>query len=1061
MRPLYLEMTAFGSYAAPTRLPFEELRQGLYLVTGDTGAGKTTLFDAISFALYGVASGSERSPDMFHCDRVPKSTDTVVRLRFSQGGREYTVERSIHFNKKRGGGNQYGEARISALLWEPERDVLEGATKVTARIETLLGLNAEQFRKIIMLAQGEFREFLKADSDKKNEILGKLFDSAPYVWYQNLLAGARDSLRAERQEQRERLRVLVRSTLRLPEGLSEEEAARFLPEHPALIESLRALSEADRTELARLHAVRANYERQIAALNTRKGAAAADNEQLLELERLRQTMDALQAQGPEIQARRDAWALAEKAAHRARPALERAEKAEAAEAATRAEIEALNAECAACREAVLSAQAAVDADAAAAEEITALSAKIHTIEEILPRYADLRQRQAERSAAAQAAAAAAGEQAREEKKLAAVTAELERLREKLLSLENADAEAAEASHRDERARERLEALDGENGIRAEITAIREREQSRLELQARFAELTAQALAADARYSDLYRRFIAGQAGLLAGELRQRLEAEGEADCPVCRSRLGRSQLPQLAVPAAETPERQAVEQARAEREKAEQQRGREETALAALDTHIEARKTALLERALPLLPDCDGWDTLADESRLAAALAESRAQKRDTAAAHARALARQNERRRYKAQQPEKEAQQKSIQLRLEALKKEAGLQDTAAQAALAAITELQKQLPFPDDERAGAEKRALEARLSQLSAEVQAHRAALEEAAHRLDTAGGALREKSILAERQQAERQAAQTALASTLHDTGFSDAGAVRLALAPIGAEDAEDWLKAEQRRLTAHEEALRHTGAQLGKLEERTAGKQRADLGALDAELAALGRSCGEANEACAACASRLANHEQVLEKAAALRASLQESEGAWTRLDRLAALAMGANGEGGKLSFDRYVMGAVFREILEMANRRLALMSGGRYELVHKAGADRRNAKAGLEIEVLDNSTGQPRPSGSLSGGEAFFTSLALALGLSDVVRSHAGGRQMEALFIDEGFGTLSDDVLDKALDVLNQLTEGKRLVGIISHVDKLSESIPQKIRVRSGEKGSTLTLELP
>ena len=155
------------------------------------------------------------------------------------------------------------------------------------------------------------------------------------------------------------------------------------------------------------------------------------------------------------------------------------------------------------------------------------------------------------------------------------------------------------------------------------------------------------------------------------------------------------------------------------------------------------------------------------------------------------------------------------------------------------------------------------------------------------------------------------------------------------------------------------------------------------------------------------------------------------------------------------------MGAVFREILEMANRRLELMSGGRYELVHKVGTERRNAKAGLEIEVLDNSTGVLRPSGSLSGGEAFFTSLALALGLSDVVQNHAGGKQMEALFIDEGFGTLSDDVLDKALDVLNGLTEGNRLVGVISHVDRLGESIPQKIRVRSGEKGSTLSLELP
>ena len=1058
MRPLSLEMAAFGSYASYTLLPFEELKQGLYLVTGDTGAGKTTLFDAISFALYGVASGSERSPDMFHCDHVPKSTDTVVRLRFSQGGREYTVERCIHFMKKRGSDNQYGEAKISALLWEPERDVLEGATKVTARVEALLGLNAEQFRKIIMLAQGEFREFLKADSDKKNEILGKLFDSAPYVWYQNLLAGARDSLRTRRHEERERLRVLLQSSLRLPGGLSEEDAARFLPEHPALIESLQDLAEADRAELLRREAVQDAYSRQIAALNTRKGAAAADNEQLRELEALRQTMDDLQAKGPEIEARRARWVLAEKAVHRAAPALARVETAAAAEAATRAGIEALNSELAAHRLAVQKAQAAVDADAETGEEITALSAKIRSIEELLPRYADLRQREAEQRAAEQAAAAAAGEQAKQEKKLAALTAELENLREKLLSLENADAEAAEAAHRDGRAQERLEALDGDNGVRAEVSAIREREQSRQALQARLAKLTELALDAEAHYSDLYRRFIAGQAGLLAGELRQRLEREGAADCPVCRSRLGRDSLPQLAVLSDETPERQEVEKARAAHEQAEQQRSREDNALTALDTHIEARKTALLERALPLLPDCDGWDSLSDEDWLAAVIAEARAQKRDTAAAHAKALARQDERRRCRAQQPELEAQQKTLQLRIEVLARDAGLQQAAARAALAAIGEMQKQLPFPDAESAGAQKRALSARLTQLSAQLQAHRAALEEASRRLDTATGALREKSILAERQRAEQQSAEAALTATLAETGFDSAGAVRLALAPIGSGDAENWLKAEQHRLTAHEEALRHTGEQLKRLEAQTAGKQHTDIRALDAELDALTQRCREADEECAGCRALLSNHEDILQRAAALRASLDKSEGAWARLDRLASLAMGASAEGGKLSFDRYVMGAVFREILEMANRRLALMSGGRYELVHKAGADRRNAKAGLEIEVLDNSTGQPRPSGSLSGGEAFFTSLAL--GLSDVVRNHAGGRQMEALFIDEGFGTLSDDVLDKALDVLGQLTEGKRLVGIISHVDKLSESIPQKIRVRSGDRGSTLSLEL-
>jgi DNA repair exonuclease SbcCD ATPase subunit len=142
----------------------------------------------------------------------------------------------------------------------------------------------------------------------------------------------------------------------------------------------------------------------------------------------------------------------------------------------------------------------------------------------------------------------------------------------------------------------------------------------------------------------------------------------------------------------------------------------------------------------------------------------------------------------------------------------------------------------------------------------------------------------------------------------------------------------------------------------------------------------------------------------------------------------------------------------------MANRRLNQMSGGRYELVLKEGARRANAQSGLDIDVMDYSTDQRRSSESLSGGESFFTSLALALGLSDVVQNRAGGRQLDALFIDEGFGTLSDGYLDKALEVLNQMTEGDRLVGIISHVDKLNESIPQKILVTNTGSGSKIEM---
>ena len=153
------------------------------------------------------------------------------------------------------------------------------------------------------------------------------------------------------------------------------------------------------------------------------------------------------------------------------------------------------------------------------------------------------------------------------------------------------------------------------------------------------------------------------------------------------------------------------------------------------------------------------------------------------------------------------------------------------------------------------------------------------------------------------------------------------------------------------------------------------------------------------------------------------------------------------------------MGAVFREILEMANQRLNILSGGRYELIHQLSADRGNGKAGLEVDVLDMATGKQRNSRTLSGGESFLASLALALGLSDVVQNHAGGKRLDALFIDEGFGSLDGSSLDMALDVLNQLTEGNCLVGIISHVGRLEESIPQKLRVKNGEQGSFLRFE--
>ena len=563
MRPLSLEMTAFGSYAETTVLPFEQLKRGLYLVTGDTGAGKTTIFDAIMFALFGVASGNDRKGDMLHCDHAPKSVDTEVKLRFSQDGREYTVTRRIHFAKKRGTEDQYGSGTVSALLQEPERPPLEGADRVRERCEELLGLNAEQFRKIIMLAQGEFKEFLRADSDKKNEILGQLFDNSLYLRYQNLLQGARDTLRDRRSRWSEKLRLLMLTEFRPPEGLDPEELEGFQPEHPALLENLRCLTEREQRELDESRDARAALHSRLTALHAQKGAAESVNALLRQRESEEAHLLALEARAPEIEGRQARLQRADAAFRKALPALQRTEQARAALESLLAEIESQKERLDLGRRTLDEAQRTLDGDAAARQELETVTNRIGLLESQLPRYGELKRRQAAGEAAKTAARGAGEALSARGAALAELKEAQQSLRERLAELENAETEAQSCAFRSERAEELLEELSGERGIQRELSAIRRQEAELEREKETLLARTGEAAEAAEHHAALYRRFIAGQAGLLADTLRGELNEKGTADCPVCGSRLCRSHLGQLALRREDTPGEDAVNRAKA------------------------------------------------------------------------------------------------------------------------------------------------------------------------------------------------------------------------------------------------------------------------------------------------------------------------------------------------------------------------------------------------------------------------------------------------------------------------------------------------------------------
>ena len=1059
MRPLSLEMTAFGSYAAKTVVPFEQMQHGLYLVTGDTGAGKTTIFDAIVFALFGAASGPDRKGDMLHCDYVPKSEDTVVTLRFAQNNQEYSVTRKIHFSKKRGKVGEYNSGTIEAELHEPDRAPTEGASAVTKRVEALLGLNAEQFSRIIMLAQGEFKRFLKASTEEKNEILGKLFDNSAYLYYQNLILGARGEIQRRRKSRVDEVSIQMQQLFLMPPDLDDAAREGLLPEHPALLENLTAL-----TEQETLHALeQKDAEDKAFALvtdvNRRIGAAKAANEKLDAIDRDRKALQSLCALDEEMARHAERLERADASFHKVAPARDHARKSSADWERSCANIRSLREKLAAHEQTVSEAQTAVDADGDAKAEETQLLADIKAMSNQLPKYAQLEARRKDESAATMAAEKARAELSTAEQENGEITEEIQALNERIDAAAQVDVQAESCRTAQSQAASRLNAIAGEHGLVVDVDAVKAQETELDRAQTRLVQATDAAAAAQDAYNALYQRFIAAQAGILAQELRDTLSDSESAQCPVCGSRLCRNHLAQLAPLPEETPGEDAVERAKREAERTEHKRNEQHTDVETRKTAIESGKHAILSRAKTVFTDCESWEQLASGEYLSLAVEEAERFAEETELALQAALKAQQTRDADRETMREKQIALQKSNERIEQLRMDEQQQSAAKIAAEAEVRALRASLAFETEAEAKAEQTRLQQRADALAAVVQAHETALTNAKQQRDTVSGALQEQETAAPALEASMREANAALAQILSETGFVSLEAAEDALTPIGESDGEHWLQAERARLQEHAFQKQSLAERVREQETSAEGLQRVDLAALEAEKLQLQEQYDAARAAHTAEENLLNNHLSVLEKVETAKRELAATGAPWRRIDRLADLAGGASSAQGKLSFDRYVMGAMFREILAMANRRMELMSGGRYELVHKAGADRRNAKAGLEIEVLDHNTGQQRPSGSLSGGESFFTSLALALGLSDVVQNHAGGRQMDALFIDEGFGSLSDDVLDKALDVLNQLSEGSRLVGIISHVDRLGESIPQKIRVKTGEHGSTLTLE--
>ncbi|MBR6165163.1 MAG: SMC family ATPase [Clostridia bacterium] len=1058
MKPVRLEMTAFGSYAEKAVIPFSDFSHGLFLISGKTGTGKTLIFDAITFALYGEASGSERKTARMHSDRVSLSVDTVVRLVFLQNNQEYTVERRLHFSKKRGTENEYGDAKQEAELTEPEGTV-KGQENVTARCTELLGMSVDQFRKIVMLAQGEFREFLNADSDKKNDILGRLFDNSAFRRYQELLYGARGLLEKQRSENMRELSKLLEEGFPADRTPAEERIL-YNPENPDCLMHLETLAAEDEGRLAELDRKKKEIQEELLKLTGRHGAAEGVNKALDDLERLRGHLEELAAEETEIRALEQTVRTVSDVLHTVKPKITARDRAEKdLEKALRDEQE-LQASLAEKEKTWKDAKAVTAEDADALKEMDRLGKDIHSLEEQLPRYQDLSSQTEARKAAENAEHTAHMARVAAENRQTDLMSEQTAIAEKLEALKDADHQADTLAEAAQKAADAVEALAGKGGITETVRCIREEEASLTKEEVRLEDLCLKAGEAERAHHDLYERFINGQAGLMADRLRRTIETEGEARCPVCGTVHGKADEKHFAPRSDDTPEEDKVRAAEKAFSLAEKERREQDAHVQELRDGLRTRKNDVLRKADPLFSGCT-WEQLSAAPFLSDAAKELR-EKADSARTELQAARkRQEEKKNLLDLQARNQKELEEIAGTIESRREEETKQGRIKAGAESAIEEMKKTLTFASEEDAKNKAAEWRSRQAAIKTETDAHARAESEAKQDYDKVKGSLdgKQKEIPGLRK--ELEAARKEMEKTLEEHGFTDADAALAVLDRLEDADGETWIREKNQKVNAHDNDCRNTRGRISELQEETAGKVRTDLKEMEESIRGKREEQNAADAVYTEGKAIWDTHRTILEKARRYKNALASTDSAWKRLNDLGVLAMGSVGVGGKLSFDRHVMGAVFQEILAMANRRIDIMSGGRYELVHKREAARKNTAAGLDIEVRDTfSLDKSRPSSLLSGGEGFYASLALALGLSDVVQMHAGGKKLDALFIDEGFGTLSPDVLDKALDVLDQLSAGNRLVGIISHVDKLDESIPQKIRVACDDRGSHARVEL-
>ena len=903
MRPLKITMSAFGPYAGEVTLDMQKLgKSGIYLITGDTGAGKTTVFDAISYALYGEASGNYRENTTLRSKYASADTPTFVELEFEYNNEIYKINRNPEYPRPNKRGEGFTKQSANAELVMPDGSVITKIKEVSAKVEEIIGINKNQFSQIAMIAQGDFRKLLNCETNERSKIFRKIFKTEPYHNIEIKLSSLFNELKRNREKEKSGIEQYI-NQLKCNENDTLSLELEKAKSGDVLIEDVIKL------------------------------AGEIINKDTLEYTKTQKNIESINEEIEKINSNIKLY--------------ENQEATKKAYAKASAKLEELKTKRNECEKAYKSAEAQ-------REKLDDLTRKINLINSKMPKYDELKSLENSISEKTQSFEKSNNSLKLKQQEITLLEKEIDEKSKALEEVKGADLLVQKLTVQKEEIKKKAEAL---KELKTEIDRCKT-EQKNLKNAQSFAKSALDEYGAlENEYNQIYIAFFNEQAGIIADELK-----DGEP-CPVC----GSTSHPNLARKSENAPSQADVESAQNLVKKAQEKADKARNTASALKSRFD-EISANVKSAAKKLFGTD--DNVFDD---------------------------------YNSN--------------INALKKEydrtLALLKTANEK-LNLYQKLDKEIPKIQEKQ-----KSLSDEISKLNTQKASDEAFISE------------NTKRVTSIKSELDFESADLAKDKLKEYTNLSNDIKNAIEKSKNDFDDIKSKYDTQKGTKASLENALKEF--------------KEIDLASLNEKSLKLNEYKKDVDKTAKSLYSRIDSNKLLVDNISKKRDILKEYDDKYVWLKALSETANGDISGKEKITLETFVQMTYFDSIIRKANIRLLTMSDGQYELVRRSDAETLKKNEGLALDVIDHFNGSSRSVSTLSGGESFMASLCLALGLSDEIQSSNGGIKLDTMFVDEGFGSLDGEALDRALSALTSLSQGNRLVGIISHVDALRDRIDNKI----------------